>query len=55
MTAALARTTWDIVLSDFTMPAFSGPAALALLKATGHDLPFIMISGTIGEEAPYRH
>jgi len=43
--------TWDIVLSDFTMPEFSGPAVLAVLKATGRDLPFIMISGTIGEEA----
>jgi two-component system cell cycle sensor histidine kinase/response regulator CckA len=50
MAAALGRTPWDIVLSDFSMPEFSGPAALALLKATGHDIPFIMISGTIGEE-----
>jgi two-component system cell cycle sensor histidine kinase/response regulator CckA len=51
MAAALGRTPWDIVLSDFSMPQFSGPAALALLKGTGRDIPFIMISGTIGEEA----
>jgi len=32
------------------MPQFSGPAALETLRSTGQDLPFIIISGTIGEE-----
>ena len=50
MRAALEAQTWDIVISDHTMPHFSGPAALALLQASGLDLPFILVSGTIGEE-----
>jgi two-component system cell cycle sensor histidine kinase/response regulator CckA len=50
MKEALAHATWDIVLSDYSMPAFSGPAALDVLQASGCDLPFIIISGTIGEE-----
>jgi two-component system cell cycle sensor histidine kinase/response regulator CckA len=51
MKAALERSPWDIVLSDYSMPGFSGTAALEILQATGHDLPFIIISGTIGEDA----
>jgi len=50
MKAALAAAEWDIVLSDYCMPTFSGPAALEVLQATGDDIPFIIISGTIGEE-----
>ena len=41
---------WDVILSDYSMPQFSGPAALALLQAEGMDVPFIIISGTIGED-----
>jgi PAS domain S-box-containing protein len=40
----------DIVLSDYVMPDFSGPRALELLKKRGLGLPFIIVSGTIGEE-----
>ena len=40
----------DIVLSDFSMPQFTGLHALELLKHSGLDIPFILISGTIGEE-----
>jgi signal transduction histidine kinase len=50
MREALAED-WDIVLSDYAIPGFGGPQALATLQATGRDIPFIMISGTIGEEA----
>ena len=50
MRAALARAPWDIVLSDFAMPAFSGRAALELLRGQGFDTPFIIVSGTVGEE-----
>ena len=50
MRAALENATWDVVLSEYSLPTFSGPAALEVLKATGHDLPFIIISGMIGEE-----
>jgi len=48
---ALGRKAWDVILSDFTMPGFSGTAALELAKEQGSDAPFIYVSGTIGEEA----
>jgi PAS domain S-box-containing protein len=50
MRTALAQPDWDIVLADYKMPQFSASAALELLKASGRDLPFIIVSGTIGEE-----
>jgi PAS domain S-box-containing protein len=50
MRAALAKRTWDIVISDYKMPQFDGRAALTILKETGLDIPFIIVSGTIGEE-----
>lgn len=50
LNAALDREDWDIVLSDYSMPRFSAPAALALVRQRGFDLPFIIISGTVGEE-----
>ncbi len=49
MRAALERD-WDLVLSDYSMPGFSGPEGLEVLRASGRDLPFIIVSGTIGEE-----
>jgi PAS domain S-box-containing protein len=51
MDAALSRKTWDVVLSDYTMPRFSGMDALALLREKSIDTPFIFVSGTLGEEA----
>jgi signal transduction histidine kinase len=51
MRAALLRGTWSVVLSDYSMPTFSAPEALKVLQASHQDLPFIIISGTIGEEA----
>lgn len=50
MKSALQTKNWDIILADYSMPNFSAPAALALLKENGIDLPFIIISGSIGEE-----
>lgn len=50
MLAALASRKWDIILSDYSMPHFNAMAALATLKDSGLDIPFIVISGTIGEE-----
>ena len=50
MGAALETEEWDIVLCDYSMPHFSALGALALLKETGLDIPFIIISGTVGEE-----
>ncbi len=51
MRAALQDRTWDIVIADYRMPAFSGPEALELLRASGQDLPFLLASGAIGEDA----
>jgi len=50
MTAALARQVWDVVISDYSLPRFDAPTALALLQETGQDIPFIVVSGTIGED-----
>src|ERR1700733_8115732 len=41
---------WDLVLSDYTMPRFSAPDAFRVLRMTELDVPFIIISGTVGEE-----
>ncbi len=49
MRGALEQKDWDIVLSDWHMPKFSAAAALAILKEHRLDLPFILVSGTIGE------
>jgi signal transduction histidine kinase/FixJ family two-component response regulator len=48
--AALARPDWDIVISDYALPRFNGLDALRLVQESGLDLPFILISGTIGED-----
>ncbi len=50
MRAALDAQPWDIVLADYNLPEFSAPAALQLLQGKNLDLPFIIISGGIGED-----
>jgi len=50
MEAAITDRQWDIIISDFIMPQFSGSAALDLLKMSGLDIPFIIVSGKIGED-----
>ncbi|TAK34187.1 MAG: response regulator [Chloroflexota bacterium] len=50
MVAELEKGDWEVVVSDYVMPSFSGLAALSLLKERGVDLPFIVVSGKIGEE-----
>ena len=50
MTDALDNRQWDIVLADYTMPHFRGTNALRLLREKGFDIPFIFVSGTIGED-----
>ncbi|RJX28646.1 MAG: hybrid sensor histidine kinase/response regulator [Desulfurivibrio sp.] len=50
MQEALAAGEWDIIISDYVLPRFSGLAALHILKQSGRDLPFIVISGNIGED-----
>jgi PAS domain S-box-containing protein len=46
----LASRAWDVIVSDYSMPQFSASAALETLKASGLDIPFIIVSGTITEE-----
>ncbi|OLC08399.1 MAG: hypothetical protein AUH41_08365 [Gemmatimonadetes bacterium 13_1_40CM_66_11] len=50
LTAALNRQTWDLAIGDYSMPQFSGMAALRIIQERGLDLPFISVSGTITEE-----
>src|SRR5450631_4753019 len=51
MRAALERGPWDVVTSDWSMPKFTAAGALAIVKQGELDLPFIIVSGTIGEES----
>jgi len=50
MRAALAGRPWDVVISDHQLPQFDAARALAILQETGNDIPFIVVSGAIGEE-----
>lgn len=50
LTAALDREPWDIVFADYSMPQFNGVTALNLVREKGHEMPFIFVSGTIGED-----
>jgi diguanylate cyclase (GGDEF)-like protein/PAS domain S-box-containing protein len=49
--AALRDRKWDVVVSDYGLPGFTGMHALRLVKNADPDLPFILVTGTIGEEA----
>ena len=50
MRKSLLQADWDIVISDHAMPGFSSRAALAILKSTGRDIPFIVYSGRIPDD-----
>lgn len=50
MSEALDRGGWDIIIADYLMPQFSAPAALMMVKRYELDLPFIIVSGKIGED-----
>jgi signal transduction histidine kinase len=50
MRAALASGTWDVVISDHSLPDFSSTEALKVFKEAALDVPFIIVSGTIGED-----
>ncbi len=50
MARALDEKPWDLILSDYRMPHFSAPAALKTLQDKGLDIPFIILSGSIGED-----
>ena len=48
MVNALHDDEWDVILSDYSMPSFSATEGLALLQEVGLDIPFIIVSGTMG-------
>jgi PAS domain S-box-containing protein len=48
--AAIRQQEWDLLISDYQLPTFEAPAVLDLLHKSGLDVPFIVVSGTIGEE-----
>jgi hypothetical protein len=50
MRAALAERTWDVIVSDYYLPQFGAPAALGILRDSGRDIPFIVVSGRMGED-----
>jgi len=50
MSVALARQSWDLIVSDYAMPRFNGLQALRLTQEKGLDIPFIIVSGSIGED-----
>lgn len=47
---ALTDAHWDFIISDYRLPKFGALEALAVLKGSGRDLPFIIVSGVVGEE-----
>src|SRR6266516_378149 len=50
MRQAFARQDWDVVIADYQLPQFDAAAALQVLHECGRDIPFIVVSGTIGED-----
>ena len=42
---------WDIILCDYHLPGFSGPEALDILSTSGREIPLIVVTGAVGEEA----
>ena len=50
MYTALQGQTWDIIISDYVMPSFSALAALEIFHGSGLDVPFIVVSGVVGED-----
>jgi PAS domain S-box-containing protein len=50
MGEAISRATWDVIISDYSLPHFGGDEALTLYHERALDIPFIIVSGTIGEE-----
>jgi len=50
MVEALTNKQWDVIISDYKMPGFSGIKALEIMNEFDMDIPFILVSGTIGEQ-----
>jgi signal transduction histidine kinase len=52
--AALGSSEWDVIISDYALPGYSGLMALDDLRASGKDIPFILVSGTLGDAEAVR-
>ena len=50
MADALKRQTWDVIISDYSLPGFNGLQALKPLRSSAFDIPCIIVSGKIGED-----
>ena len=50
MRAALAKQPWDLIIADYRLRQFDAPSALSLLHQSGHDIPFMVVSGAMGDE-----
>jgi signal transduction histidine kinase len=50
MRRALAERVWDVIIADYRLPLFDAPMALEVLRETGQDIPFIVVSGAVGED-----
>src|SRR5512142_3349334 len=48
---ALDTQQWELVICDYSLPSFSALRALEMVRTSGQDLPFIIVSGSIGEES----
>jgi signal transduction histidine kinase len=48
--SALANPAYDAIIADYHLPQFDAPAALEIVRASGHDIPFIVVSGAMGED-----
>lgn len=51
MRAALIEGGWDLIVADYRLPQFSAPEALKVFHESGQDIPFIVVSGAVGEDA----
>jgi diguanylate cyclase (GGDEF)-like protein len=50
MQEALQNRKWDLIISDYVLPQFSGTKALEIIQKSGLDIPFLIVSGAIGED-----
>src|SRR5260370_9332272 len=50
LNTVLGSREWDLIVTDYSMPNFNGIAALKMVREKGLDIPFIFLSGTIGED-----
>ena len=54
LAAALSAQSWDLIIADYSLPCFSGTAALTMVRQRDLDTPFILVSGHVGEETAVR-